>query len=82
MKKKWGLNGRSTTATNFYVTTELLSKSSDAIFVHKSNRELLEWAGALCWFEPETLSAEELKKHGNTAFVQQNYEGKSLPDLF
>jgi hypothetical protein len=50
--------------------------------VHKSNRTLLEWAGALCWHEPEMLSAEELKKLGNTAFVQQDYEGKILPDLF
>jgi hypothetical protein len=36
---------------------------------------MLEKAGALCWYEPETLSAEELKKLGNASFVQQNYEG-------
>jgi hypothetical protein len=48
---------------------------SDVVFVHKTNRKMLEWAGALCWFEPETLSAEELKKRGNTAFVKDNFEG-------
>ena len=47
----------------------------DVVFVHKANRELLEWAEALCWYEPETMSADELKKLGNAAFVKQKFEG-------
>jgi hypothetical protein len=51
--------------------------------VHKSNRELLKWAGALCWFEPdETLSAEELKKQGNAAFGSKDFEGFLQLNLF
>jgi hypothetical protein len=38
---------------------------------------MLELARALCWYEPEVLSAEELKKRGNADFGKGNYEGKS-----
>ena len=50
----------------------------DVVFVHKANREMLEWADALCWYEPETISADELKKLGNTAFGKRKFEGNFL----
>jgi hypothetical protein len=48
------------------------------VFVHKTNRELLELAGAICWYEPETMAAEELKGNGNAAFKKGKFEGNFL----
>jgi hypothetical protein len=62
-------------SNNSLTTHYTNSLYSDIVFLHKTNRELLEWAGALCWHEPETLSAEELKRRGNAVFSKNN-DGK------
>jgi hypothetical protein len=36
---------------------------------------MLKLASAICWYESETLTAEELKKWGNAEFTKGNFEG-------
>ena len=45
------------------------------IFVHETEKERLEWAGVLCWYKPEKLAFDELKKQGNDRYKYGDFEG-------
>ncbi len=50
--------------------------SSDVIFVHETNRDLLSQMGALCWYREERLTFDDLKTEGNNAFGKDDFDGE------
>lgn len=48
---------------------------SDVIFVKDVDQELLASVSALKWYQPETLSVDQLRVKGNECFVRKDYEG-------
>ena len=49
---------------------------SDVLFVHESERDVLQMADALSWYKSEIYTAEVLKANGNQQFQQGDSEGK------
>ena len=43
--------------------------------MHETEKNLLEWAGLLCWYRPEKLSFGELKNQGNELYRKSDFEG-------